>query len=153
MTVCVSSSVFLLAEAGVGADVEVPLESWFDGGEGETLVTLVDVFVESFDLFGEDADMGVAMAAASLVGLVADLWEEVAAGTCLYLFLPLVSRVDLLRFGVCSPAAAAVVLLVSLALASFPEAAAEAGEGVFPSLGAPDPAAPPPDRVLAMDQW
>lgn len=149
-----SSSVFLLAEAGVGADVEVPLESWFDGGEGETLVflTLVDFFVESFGLFGEDADMGVAMAVASLVGLVADLWEEVVAGTCLYLFLPLVSRVDLLRFGVCALAAAAVVLLVSLALASFPVAAAEAGGGVCPSLGAPDPAAPPPDRVLAMDQ-
>jgi len=102
--------------------------------------------------------MGVAMAAvASLVSLVADLWEEVVAGSCLYLFLPLVSRVDLLRFVVCALAAAAVVLLVSLALGSFLMAVAEAaaaggGGGVCPSLGAPEPAGPPPDRVLAMDQ-
>jgi len=99
---------------------------------------------------------------ASLVSLVADLWEEVVAGSCLYLFLPLVSRVDLLRFVVCALAAAAVVLLVSLALGSFLMAVAEAaaaaaaagggGGGVCPSLGAPEPAGPPPDRVLAMDQ-
>jgi hypothetical protein len=146
----------------IGADVEVPLESWFDGGEGEPLVflALADFFVESFGLFGEDADMGVAMAVASLVSLVADLWEEVVAGRCLYLFLPLVSRVDLLRFGVCALVAAAVVLLVSLALGSFLVAVAEAeggggGGAVCPSLGAPEAAAPPPrppDRVLAMDQ-
>jgi hypothetical protein len=149
----------------IGADVEVPLESWFDGGEGEPLVflALADFFVESFGLFGEDADMGVAMAVASLVSLVADLWEEVVAGSCLYLFLPLVSRVDLLRFGVCALAVAAVVLLVSLALGSFLVAVAEAegggggggGGAVCPSLGAPEAAAPPPrppDRVLAMDQ-
>jgi len=102
--------------------------------------------------------MGVAMAAvASLVSLVADLWEEVVAGSCLYLFLPLVSRVDLLRLGVCASAAAAVVPLVSLALGSFLVAVAEAGGGgvVCPSLGAPEPAGPPPpppDRVLVMDQ-
>jgi len=136
----------------IGADVEVPLESWFDRGEGEPLV-----FLALADLFGEDADMGVAMAVASLVSLVADLWEEVVAGSCLYLFLPLVSRVDLLRLGVCASAAAAVVLLVSLALGSFLVAVAEAGGGgvVCPSLGAPEPAGPPPpppDRVLAMDQ-
>ena len=136
----------------IGADVEVPLESWFDRGEGEPLV-----FLALADLFGEDADMGVAMAVASLVSLVADLWEEVVAGSCLYLFLPLVSRVDLLRFVVCALAAAAVVLLVSLALGSFLMAVAEAaaaagGGGVCPSLGAPEPAGPPPDRVLAMDQ-
>jgi len=134
----------------IGADVEVPLESWFDRGEGEPLV-----FLALADLFGEDADMGVAMAVASLVSLVADLWEEVVAGSCLYLFLPLVSRVDLLRLGVCASAAAAVVLLVSLALGSFLVAVAEAGGGVVcPSLGAPEPAGPPPppDRVLVMDQ-
>ena len=100
--------------------------------------------------------MGVAVAVASLVSLVADLWEEVVAGSCLYLFLPLVSRVDLLRLGVCASAAAAVVLLVSLALGSFLVAVAEAGGGVVcPSLGAPEPAGPPPpppDRVLVMDQ-
>jgi len=135
----------------IGADVDVPLESWFDRGEGEPLV-----FLALADLFGEDADMGVAMAVASLVSLVADLWEEVVAGSCLYLFLPLVSRVDLLRLGVCASAAAAVVLLVSLALGSFLVAVAEAGGGVVcPSLGAPEPAGPPPpppDRVLVMDQ-
>jgi len=140
----------------IGADVDVPLGSWFDGGEGEPLVFLA--LADFFGLFGEDVDMGVAMAAvASLVSLVADLWEEVVAGSCLYLFLPLVSRVDLLRLGVCASAAAAVVLLVSLALGSFLVAVAEAGGGgvVCPSLGAPEPAGPPPpppDRVLVMDQ-
>ena len=140
----------------IGADVDVPLESWFDRGEGEPLVFLA--LADFFGLFGEDVDMGVAMAAvASLVSLVADLWEEVVAGSCLYLFLPLVSRVDLLRFVVCALAAAAVVLLVSLALGSFLMAVAEAaaaggGGGVCPSLGTPEPAGPPPDRVLAMDQ-
>lgn len=133
-------------------NVEVPLESWIDeGGEDETLalLTLVDFFVDSFGLFIEDADMGVA----SLVGLAVDLWEEGVEVTSLNLFLPLVSRVDLLRFGVCTVAAAAVALLVSLALASVlvaveEEAAAEGG-------GVPEPAAAPPpplDRVLAMDQ-
>lgn len=144
-----SSSAFLLVAVGVRADVEVPLESWLreGGGEGEMLLLLgLDFFVESFGLFGEDVE-----------GRVADLWDEGVVGICLYLFLPLFSRVDLLRFGVCAfAAAAAVALLVSLALASFRvavgEAAAAGGGGVCPSLGAPDPAAPPPDRVLAMDQ-
>lgn len=149
-----SSSVFLLVEAGVGSDVEILLESRIDEGEGETLtfLTLVDFFVDSFGLVVKDADMGLAVAVASLVGLVADLWEDGVTSTCLNLFLPLVSRVDLLRFGVCTLAAA---LLVSLALASFlagvEEEAAAAAEGG----DAPEPAAappPPPDRVLAMDQ-
>lgn len=146
------SSIFLLVEAGVGSDVEVPLESRIDEGETLAFLALADFFVDSFGLVVKDADMGLAVAVASLVGLVADLWEDGVTSTCLNLFLPLVSRVDLLRFGVCTLAAA---LLVSLALASFlagvEEEAAAAAEGG----DAPEPAAappPPPDRVLAMDQ-
>lgn len=83
------------------AVVEVPLESCFEG-EGETLVflTLEGFSVESFGLFGEDVDLGVAIAVSSLVGVLADLREEGVAGSCLDLCFPLFSRVDLLRFGV-----------------------------------------------------
>ena len=84
------------------AGVEVPLESCFEG-EGETIVfllTLVGFFVESFGLFGEDVDLGVAITVASLAGVLADLCEEGVAGSCLDLCFPLFSRVDLLRFGV-----------------------------------------------------
>lgn len=56
------------------AGVEVSLGSCFEG-EGETLVflTLEGFFVESLGLFGKGVDLGVAIAVASLVGVLADL--------------------------------------------------------------------------------